>query len=1278
MRQINIIGIEIQEDVSSSIFHFVYSDLIIIELFAQQFEGQLIIAEDASTILLRDSDIIENTVANFIPQQGIIDIIQSDIHVDNCTFERLITNYGPALYVTSQAKSPRLQFISIINSQFYSNQAIHDGGAIFSQNVDLMAINNTFTDNQASGSSGGAIVASCSVQKDDVCTLEIEGNNFVNNSAAIKGGAIYYDLYSPLGLKNNSYRSNKAKYGPNYASFPFKLNVIENSSSPNLSQLVSGSVIQSPIYIGIYDQEEQLVTIDDQISDAYLSSLDASLQIAGNYKQVSQHGTYKFDEITLIAAPSYQTEAKIVSNALDQSKYLKISGQQFDDYVLNISFRECIAGEVVKNNKCSRCVKGTYSYSPFDLQCSQCFQFASCEGGDHVLVDKGYWRAETLSTIVFKCPLSAACLGGIESKCARGYSGLLCNICSTDDEGNIYGREGASMCAKCPPLQLQMLQFLAVMLGLFLYTAYLLNSILSNPLRNKPQTVLIRVLTNYFQVVMIVRNFDLSWPLQVEKALEVFSFITSSLELLVSFDCMMLKSGFTKSSAYSSFYYKVIAYGVAPILISLCSAAFWSLLYLCKTQRQRRKFKLLRYISQTSLIIIYLLYPTITNLSFSLFNCVQLEDGQVYLKRDFTVKCWEGSHTFMASYVGIPILVIWVVGFPSFIFWRLWLNRKRLNDKEIVLNYGLFYVGLDDHAYFWEIVVTNIRKVIFIICGTILSPVNSTIKVLIGIVIIYTQTQWRSNFKPYFDPRFNSVEFHSQFAAIFTFFVGLFFVQEELKSNNNTLLLLFLIVLGYNVFFLVVWTRQFLNVLVRVHYHKIKSSQYCRCLKRLRIDDYDKNLKVEKRKVRQEERDKKLDQLMSGAKYVQILGGRGGQLALKLNQVSVFKNFAEDLIFHSKHIGKPQEKKTTNIISLLQGEIKNTENELSFADSAILRQSQSLNLKSAFKTTNATVRGSNTVILRKLKLDDITPDENSIAFYYNLKRQRAHKKTLNQNKMDHRIELYKNLKQQTQKNFQKDDNPLYLLRDKGMSSREDSRYYPIDTSGPLSVYEEDTEPRRVRLRNKAKFRWSISQQKKSLKLKRYSNSKRIKLNMDEVEESEEESSLQEESIEGKKKDEEQKAVPNPENEGQIPSNAKPRFKSGINQNIAIELLSLPRPRILSQKKPTTSVINTKNQFSTSFIDGNYGFSLPAPHMLYQGNGDPVEQEIKTEMNRQQSKNQLSQYLMSPQPQSQQSIEIRSNLNSGSLSEGVKSKKDYHQSIKNKISENKFFRTPPMS
>ena len=82
------------------------------------------------------------------------------------------------------------------------------------------------------------------------------------------------------------------------------------------------------------------------------------------------------------------------------------------------------------------------------------------------------------------------------------------------------------------------------------------------------------------------------------------------------------------------------------------------------------------------------------------------------------------------------------------------------------MRYGLFFVGLTDDAYFWEILVSNTRKVLFIMCTTLLSSTNSTMKALMGLIIIMVQTQLLTAYRPYIDPRFNAVEYHSQVASV--------------------------------------------------------------------------------------------------------------------------------------------------------------------------------------------------------------------------------------------------------------------------------------------------------------------------------------------------------------------------------------------------------------------------------------------------------------------------------------------------------------------------------
>ena len=47
------------------------------------------------------------------------------------------------------------------------------------------------------------------------------------------------------------------------------------------------------------------------------------------------------------------------------------------------------------------------------------------------------------------CLYSPACLGGINSDCAIGYEGLLCNTCSGLIGEDYYARSGVHKCSVC-------------------------------------------------------------------------------------------------------------------------------------------------------------------------------------------------------------------------------------------------------------------------------------------------------------------------------------------------------------------------------------------------------------------------------------------------------------------------------------------------------------------------------------------------------------------------------------------------------------------------------------------------------------------------------------------------------------------------------------------------------------------------------------------------------------------------------------------------------------
>lgn len=65
----------------------------------------------------------------------------------------------------------------------------------------------------------------------------------------------------------------------------------------------------------------------------------------------------------------------------------------------------------------------------------------------------------------------------------------------------------------------------------------------------------------------------------------------------------------------SLFFVKVILYGLIPVLVGILASILWYLIYLYKFYVHGLKINLEIDIKVTFFIVVYLTYPTITNLS---------------------------------------------------------------------------------------------------------------------------------------------------------------------------------------------------------------------------------------------------------------------------------------------------------------------------------------------------------------------------------------------------------------------------------------------------------------------------------------------------------------------------------------------------------------------------------------------------------------------------------------------------------------------------------------
>jgi hypothetical protein len=121
----------------------------------------------------------------------------------------------------------------------------------------------------------------------------------------------------------------------------------------------------------------------------------------------------------------------------------------------------------------------------------------------------------------------------------------------------------------------------------------------------------------------------------------------------------------------------MLIFGILPVFFAVLVLCLWTFMRLIKPLKFKENY--LRNSLTTSLVIIFLLYPTITKYAFSIFNCFEV-DGISYLTKDYNIKCWSENHTLIIIYYTLPIIIVWVFGFPLAIFIILFRNRKKLSE----------------------------------------------------------------------------------------------------------------------------------------------------------------------------------------------------------------------------------------------------------------------------------------------------------------------------------------------------------------------------------------------------------------------------------------------------------------------------------------------------------------------------------------------------------------------------------------------------------------------
>eukprot|EP00347_Sterkiella_histriomuscorum_P014519 403360570 len=744
----------------------------------------------------------------FIVNSIVFDANSVNLTLQNASITGIFTKFSSSVaYIENDPSSTSKAILNIENSSLINNSASINSGSIYAINVDVLINNTKFEGNSALNGDAGALFLDCEDSVINPCVYNISNTLFKNNSAYSNGGALKYTFYKPL-LSNVTFTDNKAKYGGDQSSYPVQMQIKTGAQRRNLAMLstqqaqalgitngivfemetplVSGSLITSSVSLILQDEYGKILNTDNS-SAAVMNSILSEVQVMKSKSVQAVNGIFTFDDITTDSIVS----AKI-TKAFPQFTQNKV--------YLKAKLRLCTRGEYQStDNKCIICSDGFYTLKENQTQCSECPENAICADGFKITTSQGYWRKDVNQTEIFQCQTPEACLSGYETQCAKGYGGNLCQSCVKVDK-KWYSRESANNCSECIDYSQNSWRLSGVTLLIVIYFIILISINIKTAGKQKITTVYMRILTNYFQILTLAQSFDLSWDDNLKQFLEVISFIGKSNEIILSIDCFVRDNGLSTHPAFI----KMVIACVFPIIAIAVTFVFWTL---WKLIRSASNF--VTNLVTSLIIIIFICLPSITSITFAIFNCVEIfNDGESFLALDMSIQCWHDEHSYYAKSFGIPIIIIWVMGLPSLALFFLYRKRQNLQDIANLKRYGFLYLGLKEKSFYWEILL-HFRKVFLICINVFFTTFKPLYRALIGFMLMIIYIETLEKIQPYATKEINDLEYKANIAAFLTFYGGLFFISDDLPFGVSVIL--FMLILLTNVYFWLSWIKLTFN-----------------------------------------------------------------------------------------------------------------------------------------------------------------------------------------------------------------------------------------------------------------------------------------------------------------------------------------------------------------------------------------------------------------------------------------------------------------------------------
>ncbi|CAD8214829.1 unnamed protein product [Paramecium octaurelia] len=530
----------------------------------------------------------------------------------------------------------------------------------------------------------------------------------------------------------------------------------------------------------------------------------------------------------------FMCNSVVVANYNQQYPYNLLSTHQNYKLRINIKTLPCQFGEIKNytDYSCTPCDnnQGLFSITLNSQKCELKDEISTISVKSALLNLKfGYWRPYFQSNLVSYClNLPENCLGGWlegDESCFTGHIGALCEQC---DLYNIRGHGQYSIsskysCGLCTENNKNIIIITLVSIWTLISILISVQSTIKaiqEFVRNfcfqkmglavnqtiNQSAILIKMLTNYLQIISSIGTFQLKLPIALESTVNAMG---SPIQAMTySLDCF-LQQAFQTEIQYARMIWQII---MPSIYISVFLHG-----YLFLILRKHLSFNIC--VITTTFIYMYIyLQPSVIGGFVQLISYREIS-GYKWIQSNVSQRYDTSYHEQWMLRLCFPLLFIFAIFIPIYFFYGLYHNSEKLDQKKVRLQWGYLYNEYTKSAYFWE-VIKIAQKELMIIFLTYYDD-RIIIKATIILLITGLYLELNKNYKPYKQSALNQLDCYSTNVCLASIVlaIGIYISQQSNSIEIQIPYQIIIIILNIHVTYLLISK-------IVVEYFKEKTTGY--------------------------------------------------------------------------------------------------------------------------------------------------------------------------------------------------------------------------------------------------------------------------------------------------------------------------------------------------------------------------------------------------------------------------------------------------------------------